>query len=234
MKKIILSAIIVASLILIGGCGKHEIATTEIPENPPVIETPDEPEEEFNERQYPMDQHGAVDITYAKELLVEKSAGKELAPSDEELIDYFFIEDGKGIAWVDFHTIGMQKSVSRVFRTLNGGKTWALLEEELTFLGGPYDCTHINGKMVISNFASVVETHLFFIIDVEGNTKIIESEEVSDIVDLQGMYAEFQPSENKNEIVCHWKKYDYEDPRVVYVSVHDKDMKTLDIRKYKE
>ena len=224
MKKTFFIISIIVAILVLFGCGT-ETVNTDLKQ--PEAETTYTYEEEVK---YPRDDNGSVTIDYAKQLLKDKVSGVEIEESVDELIDYYFVNENKGIAFVDARVIGMQKMVSQVYRTVDGGETWDLLDGQLFLNSGDFNCADIGGRLIISNFASVTQSNIFVIIDVDGNIDTVLSEEVTDKFDLSGLYAEMKLSEDGERIECNWiRNYNSED--VCYTSQHDKDMKTINIEK---
>lgn len=225
MKKILLIVSIISLSLICFGCANEE---RNMVINQDDINQTYTLEEEAS---YPMDENGSVEVYYAQQLLNKKIKGEEIHETDDELINHCFVNENIGIALVDARTIGMQKVVSQIYRTLDGGETWDLLDDQLFFNSGAFNCVDIDDKLIISNFASVTQSNIFIVVDVEGNLDTISSEEVASEVDLSGLYAEMRMGDDGSKIICNWVK-DYNSEKIVYVSQHDKEFATISLEEY--
>lgn len=223
MKWIINAIVIAMCMFLLFGCvpQEQENMTYTEPENVDVIQ----------QEEYQRDENGEINLYYAKEILQKRTAGLELTEIENSAINHFFIDGNQGMALMDAHAIGMQKMVAHIYRTTNGGKYWDMLDEQLYFMSGAYNCVDIDGKLVISNFASVTQTNAFIIIDIDGNIQSVTADELSAEGELSGLYAEMKLQENGEVIICNWIK-DYNSENIVYVSRHDKNLALIDLKKY--
>ena len=185
--------------------------------------------DEFVERPYPMDSYGNVATDYAIELLEKKCRGEELSETDEELVKLCEVLDGKGMAVVDVHSIGMQKVMIKLFTTLDGGKSWSLLEENFEVMSGSLDCKYIDEKILFSNYAGVTESTNIFYVTMDGELEFPED----DFFDKLGfenyrMRAELEYDSQNQQVICKW----YEDysKDLKYTSYHDLNMNLVEIK----
>ncbi len=216
MKKMCFITSALIFFTMLAGCSGER--TTDVVENTPAQAT---------EASYPMDAYGCVEVAYATEILKKKSADEALVEIESDLIDYYFLEEEKGMAIVDMHGIGMQKVVLQVYSTQNAGKTWELVEKNFPLLVGDVDCIFVKDKLLIANYAAAAEKISLFFVHPDGKKTYMQDEFFAkhqfDHFRLQTRLSYHQ---EEDTIVCTWFE-DYDFDKVIYTTVYDGNMNLI-------
>ena len=185
--------------------------------------------DDFVERPYPMDQYGNVDTDYAIDLLEKKCRGDELSETDEELVKLCAVEGDNGMAVVDEHGIGMQKVMLKLFKTLDGGKKWSLLEENFEVMSGYIDCVYLGDKILFSNYAGVTEETNLFFVTIDGELEFPEDDFYDKLgFENHGLQADVEYDGEKQMIVCKWSEA-YSD-KVMHTTYHDVNLNLVETK----
>lgn len=182
-----------------------------------------------NERPYPCDVYGSLDTAYGCELLARLCRKEELSETDEGLVNFMLRENEKGMAVLDNHYIGMQKMVLQVYKTVDDGKTWQVVDGMVYMTGGKVDYSYVNGRILFSNYASVLEENVFFFMDSDGGIEYVTDEQLSALgFENKRLHALLEDKPGEEGIVCTWYA-DYKFDEVVYTSVHDEKMNVISV-----
>lgn len=190
---------------------------------------------EENKAPYPKDDRELVECDFMIEMLQKKSDGEKLDPEIENLIYYLKIQqDGHGIAWVDVHNVGMQKTTSRIFETADFGNTWNVLKSEYYLSNGEYNCAYIGDTLIVSNYSSVTETANFVVSHDRGHSfKSVPNSEVLRVKfnAKQLIPRKLYEDDKKETVVYGWLNGDIESEKYgeyILIAEYDKNLKVID------
>lgn len=217
VKRLCLIASVFAIFIAVAGCS-----------NQPKTDDMDINLSLKTETPYPMNKLGCVDESYAQEILMKKSAGLELSEAESGLIDYYFLEEDKGMAIVDMHGIGMQKVVLKIFSTRDAGKTWRLIKDDYFVSVGYMDCIFLGDRLLISNYAAASEKTNMFFVDIDGEETHM-SEDFFEKHEFDNFRLQAKPTylPEKKCIVCYWAE-DYDFDNVKHTTFYDEYMNPIE------
>ena len=131
------------------------------------------------------------------------------------------------MAVLDAHGIGMQKVVLQVYKTVDDGNSWQVVDGMVFVTGGYIDYSYVKERILFSNYASVSEKNLFFFMDSDGNVEYVTDAQLAALgFENKRLMALLEDKPAEEGIICTWHK-DYNFDEVLYTTVHDEEMNVI-------
>ena len=152
---------------------------------------------------------------------------------EDDTIVYDMQKNGKGVL-INYYGIGMQTAMSNVFITSDYGKSWDLIQENMTFLSGVADVVYIGDTIaIISSLTILPDTKIY--ISTNNGKDFYQADDSSSslfsqiIGESSEHYISAVPlilskNDDNNTVLCAWFRKRFDDNNssdLLLISEHD-------------